>query len=66
MEIWKDVVGYENLYEVKKYKSYGFIYVNKVVAYIVNLQNFKDIVDFNFALVRIENAINSKKMQEIK
>lgn len=57
---------YENLYEVKKYKSYGFIYVNKAVAYIVNLQNFKDIVDFNFALVRIEKAINAKKMQYIK
>lgn len=57
---------YENLFEVKKYKSYGFIYVNKAVAYIVNLQNFKDVVDYNFALVRIENAINAKKIEKMQ
>lgn len=65
-QIASTTLVYDNLYEVKKYKSYGFIYVNKAVAYIVNLQSFKDVVDFNFALVRIENAINSKKMQNLK
>lgn len=65
-QISSTTIVYENLFEVKKYKSYGFIYVNKAVAYIVNLQNFKDVVDFNFALVRIENAINAKKLEKLQ
>jgi len=65
-QISSTTILYENLHSVKKHKSYGFIYVNKAVAYIVNMQNFKDVVDFNFALVRIESAINSKKIQQIK
>lgn len=65
-QISSTTIVYENLFEVKKYKSYGFVYVNKAVAYIVNLQNFKDVVDFNFALVRIENAINAKKLEKLQ
>lgn len=64
VEVSTSNVLYSRLYNVKKYKNYGYIYLNKAVAYIVCQENFKDVVEFNFVLNKIENAINQEKIND--
>lgn len=55
---------YSKLYAVKRFKNYGYIYLNKAVAYIVSQENFKDVIEFNYVLNKIENAINQEQIKE--
>ena len=58
-------INYANLHSVRKYKNYGYIYINKAVAYIFSQENFKDVLEFNVALNKVEDAIfeaNNKKL----
>lgn len=54
-------VLYNRLVKVKTYKDYGYIYINKQMAYIVSKQNFKTEEEFNFVLTRISKAIGQEK-----
>ena len=54
-------VLYTRLYKVKVNKDYAYIYLNRMLAYIVSKQNFKDENEFNFALNRISMAIHDEK-----
>lgn len=66
VEVSTATVLYSKLYAVKRYKNYGYIYLNKAVAYIVSQENFKDVIEFNCVLNKIEEAINQEKLNEAK
>lgn len=55
---------YSKLYAVKRNKNYGYIYLNKSVAYIVSQENFKDVIEFNYVLNKIESAINQESFNK--
>ena len=62
LEISDSSLFYNRLYKVKKYLNYGYIYVNKAVAYIVDKNEFEDEKQFDLVLDRINQAIiNNKK-----
>jgi len=62
-EIATSSLMYNRFYKVETYLNYGYIYVNKAVAYIVDKQNFESEEEFNSVLARISNAINSSKLK---
>ncbi|MBQ9792414.1 MAG: hypothetical protein IJW32_01525 [Clostridia bacterium] len=61
LEISDSTLFYSRLYKVKKYLNYGYIYVNKAVAYIVDKNEFEDEKQFNEVLDRISQAIIRNK-----
>ena len=62
LELSDSTLFYNRLYKVKKYLNYGYIYVNKAVAYIVDKNEFEDEKQFDLVLDRINQAIiNNKK-----
>ncbi|MBQ3214404.1 MAG: hypothetical protein IJB10_05335, partial [Clostridia bacterium] len=62
LEISDSTLIYSRLYKVKKHLNYGYIYVNKAVAYIVDKNEFENEEQFNEVLDRISKSIiNNKK-----
>ena len=57
-------VLYSRLVNVKIYKNFGYIYVNKQIAYIISKNNFKNEEEFNFVLGRIYKVIQEEKIKK--
>ena len=63
-EIATSTINYACLYEVKRYKDYGYIYLNKAVAYIIEKSSFEKQDQFELVLKTIQEHINQKNKSE--
>lgn len=61
VEVSTSTLIYSRLFKVKKHINYGYIYVNKAIAYIVRKEDFENEDDFDFVLDRIADAIKYNK-----
>lgn len=65
VEIASTSILYNRLYKAKKYRNYGYIYVNKVVAYIIDKNNFESEEQFENILDLIAKEIAAKKGKKV-
>jgi len=63
VEMASSSIMYSRLYKVKKNFGYGYIYVNKQVAYIIQRENFEDKAEFDIVLDKIQKAIRQSKIK---